>query len=82
MIIAYHSVLILDKETFFHVQEGSHFANVSRTDIPAVVHPNPSPPPLGKKKGIIVAQCHIKISKSCLKIAGMICHNISFKPSM
>ena len=34
MSIAYHSVLILDEKTFFHVLVGSHYncTNVSRTD--------------------------------------------------
>lgn len=43
MIIAYHSVLILDKETVFNVLVGSHLLMCPER-IPAVVHPNPSPP--------------------------------------
>ena len=50
MIIAFHSVLILDKETFFYVYVGSHynFTNVSRKGI--IVHPTPLLPPPPEKK--------------------------------
>ena len=69
MIIAYHSVLILDKEITIVL--------MCPERIPAIVHPPPR-----EKKEKIVSQCHIKISKLCLKIVGMICYKISFKPSL